>query len=82
MVHNQEESLYVFVSQPNGLKVLGHPYQYQHQHQLRLSIEVGSGAPLLRNLSIIPDKHLYTLCRRYGYNKVLIKSAIMRGEWC
>ena len=70
------ESLCVMISQPNGSIMVGIPLNPRHQ------IKINAGKPLLRMLAVIPDRYLVTLCQRYGYNKSLIKHAIMKGQWC
>ena len=70
------ESLCVIISQPCGSIMVGYPCNPRDY------LKINAGPPLLRNMSLIPDRHLLSLCERYRYNKGLIKRAIMKGEWC
>lgn len=53
-----------------------------NKDNLRYLIAMKAGSPLLRRLSVIPDRHLDTLGHKYGYEIQRIKHAIMRDEWC
>ena len=73
---NNSESLCVLISQPSSQIMVGIPLNPRHQ------LNINAGLPFLRNMNLIPDRYLVTLCQRYKYNKPLIKRAIMKGEWC
>ena len=51
-------------------------------NNLRSLIAMNAGLPLIRKLDVIPDRHLETLSRKYGYEIQSIKKAIMHDEWC
>lgn len=51
-------------------------------NNLRSLIAMKAGLPLIRKLDVIPDRHLETLSRKYGYEIQSIKKAIMHDEWC
>lgn len=53
-----------------------------NKDNLRHLIAIKAGSPLLRKLSVIPDRHLETLSHKYVYEIQSIKQAIMRDEWC
>ena len=49
---------------------------------LRRLITMKAGLPLLRNLNVIPDRHLETLAYKCKYEIKSIKYAIMHDDWC
>ena len=52
-----------------------------NKDNLRHFIAMKAGPPLLRKLSVIPNRHLETLSHKYGYEIQSIKRAVMLDEW-
>ena len=69
-------SVFTPIVQPGGTISIG------RSCYLRDIVEKDAGKPLLRKLSVVPDKGLNSLGEKYKYDITMIKQAIMRDQWC